>query len=485
MKAQYSKKIAKVGLINMILVTIFMIVGNISQLTMSDLPAVYSIVNILAMVIFCVSSTVIYFVAQKEFFIAFECYGFLVVAFITTMLSAEGLSFIYMFPFLTLAVLSLNLRTVHVMSGVFIGTAVIRVILSVVTASNPTDIIELCCIQIISAILMGNIAALGADNLNRFFVGSMTSAEESANSNKEMANNVLNVVRQVAGDVTSAEVAVGEIKDSLAAVNEAVSDVSVGVTSTTEAIMAQTERTNEIQGIIENTKAQADEMVVVAEDTQKALKQGAAAMQDMMEKVEVSIGSGDEMKQATERLQVRSDEVKAITETIMNISSQTNLLALNASIEAARAGEAGKGFAVVADEIRNLSEQTKLATESISNILEQLNDEAYNVVEKVNQNVEISASENELATLSNKQFAVSIEQVEQLVSIVRQVSQHMSDMLTANNAIVDNISTLSATSQEISANTDSVSTASETNMAKVEEFAALVGRIASQVETLK
>ena len=38
-----------------------------------------------------------------------------------------------------------------------------------------------------------------------------------------------------------------------------------------------------------------------------------------------------------------------------------------------RAGEAGKGFAVVADEIRQLSEQTKTASDNIIEIINELN----------------------------------------------------------------------------------------------------------------
>jgi methyl-accepting chemotaxis protein len=60
-----------------------------------------------------------------------------------------------------------------------------------------------------------------------------------------------------------------------------------------------------------------------------------------------------------------AQEIGKVTETITSISNQTNLLALNATIEAARAGAAGKGFAVVATEIKELAQQTAMATEEI------------------------------------------------------------------------------------------------------------------------
>jgi len=75
-------------------------------------------------------------------------------------------------------------------------------------------------------------------------------------------------------------------------------------------------------------------------------------------------------------LQANSRKIYGFTEAISEISARTNLLALNAAIEAARAGEQGRGFAVVASEVRQLALRTKEATDEISTMVREINQQA-------------------------------------------------------------------------------------------------------------
>ena len=80
----------------------------------------------------------------------------------------------------------------------------------------------------------------------------------------------------------------------------------------------------------------------------------------------------DDLEAGTLDFEEDINAVAGVADQVQAIAKQTNLLALNATIEAARAGDAGKGFAVVAAEVKQLSDETRKATDQIGATLKSL-----------------------------------------------------------------------------------------------------------------
>lgn len=486
MRERYFEKINKLTLIGHFSAMIFIVLGLVSQMAMSDLHPVRSILPLAAEIAVSAGAVVMYVKYRES--VAFTRYiavGFSVVYVTMLLFASSGSAFPYMLPYLLCIILSLDVWSVNVACVVFAVINLVRVGMTLVGASEVTLVLEAVMIELIITILVTLGSLRGVKHLNTFFRESMGEIQDAMQKNEAVAQKIVEVARNVEERAESMAGDLEAIEAATQTVSESMNNISVGITDTADAITHQTAQTQDIQNILDETRNRTDNIVEITRSAKEALDSGTRVMGTLFEQVSETIENSELMVGTAEQLQEKSNEVKGITSIILGISSQTNLLALNASIEAARAGEAGKGFAVVADEIRKLAEQTRQETENITALIDALSENAQLMTDKVADNVERSRQENEAAEQAAARFAEITENVNTLSSHINEVSGMMNSLVESNNAIVDNVNTLSATSQEISASTQEAYITSGKNVEMVKRFSVSMENILREMEVLR
>jgi len=152
-------------------------------------------------------------------------------------------------------------------------------------------------------------------------------------------------------------------------------------------------------------------------------------------------------------LQTNSRKIYGFTEAISEISARTNLLALNAAIEAARAGEQGRGFAVVASEVRQLALRTKEATDEISTMVREINQQAEQAASGMNSlAVKVSEAAGNVETvhglLGNIERSSGVSE-EQIGEIARASREHVATTEEIAHAIASIRDSLLSTEKEL------------------------------------
>ena len=374
-------------------------------------------------------------------------------------------TFIYAFVFIIMSMSFFNMRLVFLGNAVVIISNAIRLVMR----NNPADpdytqngfviMFTLVLVAFTSMSVTKLLVAYNKENMESI----MEAAEKQADSNKKMVVVADNVTRHFGEAMQMFE----GLNECIGANNFAMQNIADSTMNTAENIQKEAEMCVDIQRISDETAGEIQQMLAASNRASETIDEGQKEIEQLKAQSKNVEDASKITVDVIERLTAQVNEVQNIVGSILQISSQTNLLALNASIEAARAGEAGKGFAVVAEEIRQLSEQTKTASNNITDIINKLIEDTKLANESIDNSVDSMLKQNKMIDNTGMRFDAIYTEMKELAKNVSNTEKGMKAILEATDTISDSITQLSAASEEVAASsTEGVKTSQSavTNM---------------------
>lgn len=336
-------------------------------------------------------------------------------------------------------------------------------------------VLVICCIFLI-------MVAVYFTKITKYKVETATKAKEESELLLEKIMNVSGNMAQITAD---ASYKMNYLHDSLTKTMMSMQEVSEGTSDTVNAVQSQLEKTEQIQMHVSNVEVASRSIETDMDEARREILSGRENVDMMVEQVQKTNAAGIKVSEELIKLNNHAKQMETIINVIDGVTRQTSLLALNASIEAARAGEAGKGFAVVATEISSLASQTNSATVEITEMINNISTELKMVVGEINELVESNKIQSERVAKTAESFEgiekVSMdisEQSKQLVEVVAKLAD-------ANSGIVENIQTISAITEEVTAHSGETYNSSEENDRTASEVTNLVSELNNLAQQLK
>jgi len=261
------------------------------------------------------------------------------------------------------------------------------------------------------------------------------------------------------------------VNDFNQSIGEAVSVVASAATALRTSAKNLSETADQTSRQSAAVAAATEESSTSVQTVASAAEELSASISEINRQVEesarVATNAVEEVKRTNVTVSTLSEaatQIGDVVKLIQNIASQTNLLALNATIEAARAGEAGKGFAVVASEVKNLANQTGVATEEISKRIGTV------------QNVSIEAAN------AIKSIGTTIEKISEITETIAKAIQQQT---AATREISNNVQQASAGNAEVATSIANVTNAATQSRGAADEVLHASDELSQQADHLR
>ncbi|PLR99095.1 methyl-accepting chemotaxis protein [Bacillus sp. T33-2] len=309
---------------------------------------------------------------------------------------------------------------------------------------------------------------------------------------QEMVRNLRRLIEQVSNSssqvAASAEELMASAEETMKGTEQittSIQQVSAGAEQQTvksgESARAAEESTMGVKKIAENAAS----VLELSRSANDKTQEGSEYVKETLHQMDLIHASVEESDAALNELNKRSKEIGDILNLITGIANQTNLLALNAAIEASRAGEAGKGFAVVADEVRKLAEQTRDFVAHIAEITTEMQQDTGKSVESMQFVKEKVAGGLAIASRTEETFHDILDSVENVGEQMQSITAISSEITNEVSLVSKRVIEMSDVAGSTSLVAAGVASASEQQLASMEEVNAAAASLANLAEELQ